>query len=81
MNWLVKLARGEWETVLFGFKSLTDALAKRDELREQYQTDEYYVEAFQPEKLQGFVLPNRAPYDKCSAHLYVEAGKEQKVEA
>ena len=26
------------------------------------------------------VLPNRAPYDKCSAHLYVEAGKEQEVE-
>jgi len=23
------------------------------------------------------VLPNRAPYDKCSAHSYVEAGKEQ----
>lgn len=23
------------------------------------------------------VLPNRAPYDKCSAHNYVEAGKEQ----
>jgi len=22
------------------------------------------------------VLPNRAPYDRCSAHLYVEAGME-----
>jgi len=22
-------------------------------------------------------LPNRPPHDKCSAHFYVEAGKEQ----
>lgn len=24
-------------------------------------------------------LPNRAPHDKCSAHFYVEAGKEQEA--
>ena len=53
MNWLVKLARGDWETVLFGFKHLEDALIKRNELRDQYQTDEYYVEAFQIHKAKG----------------------------
>lgn len=50
MNWLVKLRRGNWETVLYGFKGLDEAFAKRDELNTVYQTDEYYVEAFQIEK-------------------------------
>ncbi|SFR75886.1 hypothetical protein SAMN05428970_1985 [Agromyces sp. CF514] len=50
MNWLVKLRRGDWETVLYGFKSLDEAIAKRVELNSIYQTDEYYVEAFQIEK-------------------------------
>ena len=54
MRWLVKLRRGDWETVLYGFKYLEAALGKRDELNNQYQTDEYYVEAFQAEKLEGF---------------------------
>ena len=54
MNWLVKLSRGDWESVLFGFRHLSDALAKRDELRATYQTDEYYVEAFDISKLKGF---------------------------
>jgi ATP-dependent RNA circularization protein (DNA/RNA ligase family) len=54
MNWLVKLARGDWETVLYGFKHLQDALDKRDQLREQYQTDEYYVEEYQIEKAGGY---------------------------
>jgi hypothetical protein len=54
VNWLVKLARGDWETVLFAFKTLPDAIAKRAELNSIYQTDEYYVEEFKIEKVQGF---------------------------
>lgn len=54
MKWLVKLARGDWQTVLFGFQTLEGAFAKRDELNATYQTDEYYVEEFKIEKLEGF---------------------------
>lgn len=52
--WLVKLKRAGFETVLFRTYSLDAAFDQRDALNAEYQTDEYYVEAYDPKKVEGF---------------------------
>lgn len=49
-RWLVKLARGDWETVLSEHHERQLAVEAADVLNHRYQTDEYYVEAFDPIK-------------------------------
>lgn len=49
-EYCVKLARGEWSTILF-VGTHDEAKAKARELNQQYQTDEYKVE-----KYKGFIL-------------------------
>lgn len=49
-EYCVKLARGEWSTILF-VGTHADAKAKARELNTQYQTDEYKVE-----KYKGFII-------------------------
>ena len=49
-EYCVKLARGEWSTILF-VGTFDEAKIKARELNTQYQTDEYKVE-----KYKGFIL-------------------------
>ena len=44
-EYCVKLARGEWSTILF-VGTHDEAKAKARELNQQYQTDEYKVEKY-----------------------------------
>jgi hypothetical protein len=57
----VKLARGDWETVL-GTGTKEECKAQADALNEQYQTDEYYVEAYDSEKV--WKMPTREQIEK-----------------
>jgi tRNA A37 threonylcarbamoyladenosine modification protein TsaB len=55
-KWLVKLARGKWETVLGTYSTRDNAKSEADALNISFQTDEYYVEEFQLEKIEGYVI-------------------------
>lgn len=48
--YVVKLARGQWSTILY-IGSKEDADATADALNAQYQTDEYWVEAWEDRSL------------------------------
>lgn len=52
-RWYLKISRGSSDRVLSTGTQL-DMAAKRDALNEQYQTDEYYIEEFDPLKVFTF---------------------------
>lgn len=52
--WLVKLKRTGFETVIDSWSERLYAETHARVLNEKYQTDEYYVEEFDPEKVEGF---------------------------
>jgi hypothetical protein len=52
-KYVVKLARGGWSTILF-WGTEASARARAVDLNDRYQTDEYFVERFDVNRLEGF---------------------------
>jgi hypothetical protein len=73
---LVKITRTGWESVL-GAGTLDQCTAQAAALNEQYQTDEYYVEAFDPEKV--WKMPTRAELRKFIKNFQTDLTRLEEV--